>query len=120
MPIKWEQESADMVAARKSGKLVHSEMKECQAAISPIIQSHGNMRLLVVLENFSGWEGNKGWDDTSFPDANDEHLARFACVGDEKWRDQMLMFVLAGLRPVDIRYFPPDQEATARKWLAEG
>ena len=120
MPIKWEQETDDFLVARLSGKLLESEMLKCRSAISPVLQSHGNIRFLVVLENFEGWDNSGSWEDTSFEDAHDQYLARFACVGDEKWRDQMLMFVLAGLRPVDIRYFSSDEEPAARKWLAEG
>ena len=120
MPINWEQESTDTLVIRVSGKLVQSEMLACQTAMAPVIQAHGNMRLLVILENFEGWETSNEWEDTSFPDENDPHLARYAFVGDEKWRDQMLMFALAGLRPVEICYFSSDQEAAARKWLADG
>ena len=117
MPIKWEQESTETLVARISGKLFRSEMQACQAAMTPIIQAHGNMRLLVILENFEGWAASHGWEDTSFADENDDYLSRFAFVGDEKWRDQALMFALAGLRPVEIQYFSSDQETAARKWL---
>lgn len=118
MPITWEQESAGTLTARVSGKLTQSEMQACQTAITPIIQAHGKMCLLIVLEKFEGWAASRGWEDTSFADANDDYLSRLAFVGDEKWRDQALMFALAGLRPVEIQYFTSDQEAAARKWLA--
>jgi hypothetical protein len=118
MPVKWEHESADLLVARINGKLTKSELGEFQLAVAPIIQASGNMQLLVMLEDFEGWEAGKGWEDTGFTDANDEYLARFAIVGDEKWRDEVLMFSLAGLRPVEIQYFLSDEEA--RGWLAEG
>jgi hypothetical protein len=120
MPVKWEHESADLLVARINGKLITSELAEFQLAVAPIIQASGNMQLLVILEDFEGWEAGKGWEDTGFTDANDEYLSRFAIVGDEKWRDEVLMFSLAGLRPVEIQYFLLDEEATARAWLAEG
>jgi hypothetical protein len=120
MAVKWEHESTDLLVARISGKLIKSEMAEFQAAVEPIVQASGNMQLLVILEGFEGWEAGKGWEDTGFTDKNDEYLSRFAIVGDEKWRDEMLMFSLAGLRPVEIEYFPTGDEALARAWLTEG
>ena len=118
MPVKWEHESTNLLVARITGKLAKPEIKEFQDAVAPIIQATGNMQFLVILDGFEGWEAGKGWEDTGFTDANDEYLSRFAIVGDEKWRDEVLMFSLAGLRPVEIQYFLSDEEA--RAWLAEG
>ncbi len=114
------QESDEIIVARVDEKLTQSELREFQTAVAPIIQVQGNMRFLVVLDNFKGWEADEGWEDMSFMDANDQYLARFAIVGDQKWRDQILLFTLAGLRSVDIHYFSLDQEQEARMWLAEG
>lgn len=119
MPVKWEHESEHLLAARINGKLAKREIEEFQVAVEPILQASGNIKFLVILEDFEGWEGGKGWEDTGFADANDQFLSRFAIVGDEMWRDKALMFSLAGLRPVDIQYFSSDNEAAARAWLAE-
>jgi len=120
MPVKWEYEPADLLVARVNGKLAKSEIGEFQTAVEPIVQASGNIKFLVILKDFEGWEAGKGWEDTGFADANDQFLSRFAIVGDEKWRDDALMFSLAGLRPVDIQYFSSGEEASARVWLAEG
>ena len=119
MPITWEHESADMLVARVSGQLATSDIAEFQAAVEPAIQASGKIQFLVLLEDFGGWEAGKGWEDASFADTNDQYLSRFAIVGDEEWRDKVLMFSLAGLRPVEIEYFPTSDEALARAWLAE-
>jgi len=119
MPVKWEHEPSDLLVARINGKLAEAEIGEFQADVEPIIHASGNIKLLVILEDFEGWEVGKDWEDTGFDDANDQFLIRFAIVGDEKWRDKALMFSLAGLRPVDIRYFSSGEEVAARAWLAE-
>ena len=119
MSLKWEHDSADLLVARVTGQLARSDIAEFQVAVEPIIQASGNMQFLVILEDFEGWEAGKGWEDTGFADANDQFLSRFAIVGDEIWRDKVLMFSLAGLRPVDIQYFSLDNEAAARAWLAK-
>jgi hypothetical protein len=119
MTVKWEHESEHLLVARLRGKLAKTEIEDFQAAVAPILRASGNIKFLVILEDFEGWEVGKGWEDTSFTDANDQFLSRFALVGDEKWRDKALMFSLAGLRPVDIQYFTSENEAAARAWLAE-
>ena len=75
------------------------------------------MCFLALLEGFTGWSSEKGWEDASFTEENDQYLKKFAIVGDEKWQDKTLMFALAGLRPVPIEFFT--DEAAARAWLAE-
>ena len=101
MPVKWAHESADLLVARINGKLAKPEIGEFQAAVEPILQASGNIKFLVILEDFEGWEAGKGWEDNAFADANDQFLSRFAIVGDERWRDKALM-------------------SSARAWLTAG
>jgi len=117
MSIKWQHESEHLLVARINGKLANRDIEEFQAAVEPILQASGNIKFLVILEDFEGWETGEGWEDTGFADANDQFLSRFAIVGDEIWRDKALMFSLAGLRPVDIQYFSRGNQAAARAWL---
>ena len=93
-------------------------MEAFQAAVEPVFQSARKIGFLVILEDFVGWEAEKGWADTSFADANDQFLSRLAIVGEERWRDEALIFSLAGLRPVEIQFFASGDETAARAWLA--
>ncbi len=120
MPITWKQEPDDTLVARITGKLALPEIEEFQTAVEPIIRASGNIKFLAILDGFQGWAKGEGWENTDFADANDQFLSRFAIVGDEKWRDDALMFSLAGLRPVDIQYFPSGDEVAARAWLTGG
>ncbi len=120
MAAVLEQESRDLVVARIRGKLSREQLQVFQDEAAPLFQSSGDMRFLVILEDFDGWESGRGWEDASFADQNDEYLSKFAIVGEEVWREQALMFTLAGLRPVEIRYFATEEEAAARQWLKEG
>jgi len=40
-----------------------------------------------------------------------------AIIGDLKWKDSFEMFVMKGLRPFPIEYFPVEQEELAKAWL---
>ena len=120
MPASLELESPHFLVARIQGKLTRAEMEAFQAQAGPLCRASGDMRFLIILEDFDGWETGKGWEDASFAEANDQYISKFAIVGDESWRDQALMFTLAGLRPVDIRYFATADEPAARAWLSAG
>ena len=115
MAISWEHESEHLLVARITGKLATADIAAFQQAVAPVVKASGQISFLVVLDGFTGWEAGKGWEDTSFADENDEYLSRFAIVGEEQWRDQVLMFSLAGMRPVEIEYFTA--ESAARDWL---
>jgi hypothetical protein len=117
MSISWEHESDDLIVLRISGKLIYSDFKAYQSKAGPILQAQGKMSLLAILDDFQGWNSDEGWDDMGFLTRNDKYLSRFAIVGDEKWRDEVSIFTLAGLRTVDIRYFTSEVEA--RNWLSD-
>ena len=116
MTISWEQEPDNLLVIRIKGKLNFPELINCQSDIEPIIQSTGKVDYLVMLEDFAGWDSDEGWADIGFAEENDEYISRFAFVGEEAWRDEIMLFMMAGLRRIDIRYFT--SEEAARDWLA--
>jgi len=117
MSITWDKGNDGVVNVCISGTLSPAELSEFQSTIAPFIETRGKVRLLVLLQGFQGWAASEDWGDISLLESNDEHLERFAIVGEEQWRDPALMFALADLRPVEIRFFT--QEADARRWLVE-
>lgn len=100
-----------------SGKVSVSEVHQVQADCESVIQKNGSIKLLVILDGFTGWQQEQGWDDSSFAQRNDPFINKFAIVGDEKWRDLAYVFTLKGLRPVPIQYFETGQIDQARAWL---
>jgi len=118
MSIVWDKEEGGVVSMRISGELSPQELVDFQTTMAPVIEDMGKARLLVLLDGFQGWASSDDWGDMSLLESNDEHLERFAIVGEEQWRDRTLMFALAGLRPVDIQFFT--HESDARSWLTGG
>lgn len=115
MAILWEQEFTDLLVVNIRGKLIFSEFKKYQSEVEPILHKQKKINYLVILEDFDGWDTDEGWNDMSFVEENDQYLSHFAIVGDEKWRDEVSVFMMIGLRSVDIRYFTTEDEA--RMWL---
>lgn len=116
MPVQFGLEG-DIGLFRVSGELKKTELKQVQTECEAEIKKVGKIKILVVLDNFLGWEKGAGWDDWSFAERNDPFISKFAIVGGEKWRDQAFAFTAKGLRPMPIEFFLPSQQAEAREWL---
>jgi hypothetical protein len=108
-----------LVTVRITGRLTQPALAALQKAVGDIIQKQGRARLLVLVENFEGWQRGGDWGDLSFQIEHDAQIERMAIVGDKKWEDLALIFTAKGLRKFPIEYFEPAQIAKARAWLAE-
>ena len=108
-----------ILSARISGKLTHTELVALQHAASDLIKLEGKVRLLVMVEDFQGWERGGDWGDLSFQSEHDAHIEKMAIVGDRKWQDLALLFASKGLRKFPIEYYESGELAKARAWLAE-
>ncbi len=117
MPIKYEFEYGNLCIFKVSGQLGKVEYQDAQRDAEAAIQKLGSIKVLIVLENFSGWERAEGWEDLSFPERNDPYIEKIAIVGDPQWQDLVYAFTLKGLRPVPIEYFKTGEESRARQWL---
>ncbi len=82
-----------------------------------VIAREGKVRVLTILDGFQGWERRADWGDVSFMMGDGENIEKMAIVGEEKWRDDALMFTAAGLRPTVIEFFSPSRLADAQEWL---
>ncbi len=79
----------------------------------------GTVKLLVLLESFTGWERGAAWDDTEFFFSHLNDIEKIAVVGNPRWEAEVLAFTGAGLRQGPVKFFPETGESEARAWLAE-
>lgn len=117
MPAKFTAENNGICLFQVSGMLREAELESAQSECETVIKELGEIKILILLDDFQGWEKSKSWDNFSFAQRNDSSIEKLAIVGDEKWRDMAYMFTLKGLRPVPIEYFRSGQELAARQWL---
>ena len=108
-----------VVTARVAGTLTQTELSALQRATGDIINKQGTARLLILVEQFEGWERGATWSDFSFQIHHDAHIERMAIVGDNQWKDLALLFTADGLRRFPIAYFEPADIGRARAWLDE-
>ena len=117
MPATLEHEGDDVYRVKASGTLRKSELDAVQGTVAPAL-ARGKVRLLIVLEHFDGWERGADWNDVRFYERHGQNVERIAIVGDEKWRADAQVFLLAGLRAAPVRFFTADELEQARGWLS--
>jgi hypothetical protein len=104
---------------RVGGLLRKSELDAAQSEFAGKIAGAGTVKLLVLLENFTGWERDEAWGDTDFFFSHRNDFEKIAVIGNPRWEAQVLAFTGAGLRKGPVKFFPETGESEARAWLAE-
>jgi hypothetical protein len=118
MPIALHHESGNTYRLDLSGVLSREEFARSEAEVKSALDRVGTAKLLCVLNGFLGWEGGGDWHDMSFYVTRGDAITRIAIVGDERWRDLTMMFASADLRRAPVEFFPANDIARARDWLA--
>jgi len=81
MSIEFEQGNNDIAVFRVSGVLKKNEFDGAQCKIEEVIKKTGHVQILILTENFEGWERSEGWGDWSFAERNDSYIDKIAVVG---------------------------------------
>ncbi len=119
MSAHLEHHSASIQALYISGLLKKSELDSVQEVFVQKLKTESPIKLLVVLEHFTGWEKNESWADTDFFFEHRDNFAAIAILGDNRWEAEALAFTGAGLRKGPVKYFPQTDMAAALVWLNE-
>ena len=118
MGITVQEESGGLAVMRITGQLKKSELDAVQGVASKKLDQSASVKLLIIVEDFKGWEGGVDWGDMSFYAEHGNKIAKIAIVADPKRESDWMMFMGAGIRPSPLKFFPPDQLSQARAWLA--
>jgi hypothetical protein len=117
MSLIFTKESENCFVICIKGALTFNDLKEAEKRGREEIDRSQKVKLLVIAEQFSGWGKDGDWGDLTFMHEYDPYIEKIAVVADEKWRDQLLMFLGAGRRKAPVTFFFPDEEKDARDWL---
>ena len=118
MSANLEQSNDRLLVLRVGGELKKSELDAAQSEFVKKIAGAGTVKLLVLLENFTGWERGEQWGDTDFFLSPRNDFEKIAVVGNLRWEAQALAFKGAGLRKGPVKFFPETGESEARACLA--
>jgi hypothetical protein len=119
MPVQIESEADDIYVLRISGVLKQDEFAAAQAELARKIDAGAKPRLLVIGENFEGWERGADWNDLDFLLSHSGEIAKIAIVAEPRWEVLALAFAGAGVRRAPVKFFPANELEPARRWLAE-
>lgn len=111
--------SDNIYLLRVTGVLVKSELDEAQKEFVENVLPAGSVKLLILLENFTGWDAVGNWEDTEFFFNHRDDFEKIAVVGDPQWEAQVLAFSGAGMRNGPVKYFPTSEQSAAEVWLTE-
>ena len=118
MGVKFQREQDNVYRVDVSGLLDDQEFGALQQSAAAEISKAGKIRLLVVLDHFTGWAPGQ-WRDLAFYIKHNADIERIAIVGDERWRSETLLFAGADLRRGAVQYFSPPYRRDAVAWLTQ-
>src|SRR5438034_11552738 len=119
MPVQIQYQPHDIYVLRFSGILKRSEFAAEQNALARQIDTGSKPRLLVILENFEGWERGADWNDLDFMMSHGAKISKIAIVGEPRWETLALAFAGAGVRRATVKFFQSNEMRQARYWFAE-
>ncbi len=76
-----------------------------------------HVKVLVMMEDFKGWERGVDWGDITFFDTYGDQIDKIAIVADAKWEVEIVAFAGARFRRAPVKFFPVSQLTLARAWL---
>jgi len=106
-----------VLQVRISGLMLVADQNTIQSEGRKLFGQGVKARLLVILENFQGWEKSADWGDVGFMLAHGNDMEKIAIVGDAKWKDQVFAFLGKGLRTTEIEFFSPAAAPEAHSWV---
>src|SRR5882724_8728556 len=92
MSANLEQHADRLLVLRIGGELKKSELDAVQSEFMQKIVGAGTVKLLVLLENFTGWERGADWGDTDFFFSHRNAFEKIAIAGNPRWEAQVLAF----------------------------
>lgn len=118
MPLTMAHEHDNVFRLDLQGRLRKVDFERCEQQLENEIAQNAPVRLLILLDGFTGWDPGAPWNDLGFYMKHGDAIERIAIVGPNRWRSHMLMFAGAGLRRAPVKFFPLGTAAEARAWLS--
>tara|TARA_R110001583_G_scaffold134428_1_gene286152 strand:- start:226 stop:609 length:384 start_codon:yes stop_codon:yes gene_type:complete len=119
MLMKLEQSNANRLGFLASGRLTDNDYKKFLIPqVRQTLAEHASIRLLFLLQGFSGWELQAAWDDLIFSLEINPQVERLAVIGDQQWERWMTQLAKPFTHG-EVRYFGLDQVSLAWQWLSQ-
>ena len=117
MPASIQREANDIYVLRISGILTKPDLGEVQDLTAGEIEKGAKPRMLVLLEDFQGFERGETWGELEFLSTHTNDIEKIAIVGPPRWEADALAFAGAGSRRAPVKFFPTAKSSEAWDWL---
>lgn len=117
MAIEVLDSTGSILRFKIKGEFKKAESDHLQRVAESTIKQRGKIKILIILEDFQGWEKGADWGDISFAIEHDEDIEKMAIVGDEEWKDLVFAFLAQPLRRTQIEYFDSTRIKEASAWI---
>ena len=117
MSITISKESENLFVSTIKGVFTYDDQKVLEKHAGSNINPGQKIKILILTEEFSGWSKEGDWGDLTFMYEYDSYVDKIAVVAEDKWKDQILMFLGAGRRQAAVKFFLPGEIQAARNWL---
>ncbi len=117
MSVTFTKESDDLFVIKVQGVLTFEDVREVEKRARAELDRSLKTKLLVLADQFSGWGKEGDWGDLTFMYEYDSYIEKSAVVANEKWKDEILMYLGAGRRQAQVKFFFDDEAEDARDWL---
>ena len=117
MSITITKESENLFVVTIKGIYTYDDQKEIEKHGGGNTNLDQKVKILVLAEEFAGWGKEGDWGDLTFMYEHDAQIEKIAVVAEDKWEDQILMFLGAGRRQAAVEFFLPGENQAARDWL---
>lgn len=118
--IAIEHDRDNYLVCRVSGRLTEADYEAAVPEIeNALVLRDEPLRLMIVLEDFRGWDIAALWEDLKFDVRHSGDFGRIAVLGEsklEEWGAALSKPFLGS----EIRYFDIKERPAARAWLSEG
>jgi hypothetical protein len=102
-----------------SGVLQRPDMAAFEKEIAQRMDAGERPRVLVLLENFGGWQKGEDWNNFDFMFSYGDKIAKIAICGSGDRQSEVKAFTGAGLRPTPVGFYGEAEIEQARAWLLE-
>ena len=106
------------VEVRLSERITAKDYETFLPIIDAEIARCGRICLLVIMEDFRGWDVETGWEETKFMFSRFSKIDRVGIVGASELQKWMAFFAKP-FTMAEVKYFTTDEESEARKWVSD-
>jgi len=118
MSVELSFDTPGLTEVRVTGVLLRHEVDDAKRRLHAHMTAHGPQHVLIHLEaGFGNLQAFASWDDIEEDADIQRQVVRLAIVGDLRWREAALLFVMNAVGRFRIDDFKPEEEALARAWL---